>query len=387
MSATARNQVFSAVHTVGALLPVDMLLRIAEGKDVTGCRPTDYGVIGKRSVRDDAERHWDYLKAVWSELRDRLPVAAEAAAPADPTGYAVTQWVEPLFAELGFGRLTPVGATGLVSDDRSKTFAISHRWNHVPLHVTAWNVTLDGHPGGHGAVRPQSLVQECLNRSDAHLWAVLTNGRQVRLLRDSSALATASYVEFDLEAIFDGELFSEFVLLYRLLHVSRFTVAEGAAPSSCWLEKWRLEAIDSGIRALDHQRDAVQKAITTLGTGFLKHPANTSLRHDLDVHAYHAALLRLVYRMIFLFVAEDRGLLHDKKAPAEARGRYAAYFSSQRLRQQAMRRRGTSHTDLYQTLRIVLDALGDVDGRPEIALTGLGGIFDDTPPPTRRCTA
>jgi hypothetical protein len=126
------------------------------------------------------------------------------------------------------------------------------------VHLTAWNSDLDKRPGGAGTVPAQSLVQECLNRTDAHLWGVVTNGRQLRLLRDSSALATASYVEFDLESIFDGELFSEFVLLYRLLHVSRFATAEGAAPSTCWLEKWRVEAIASGTRALDQLRDGVQ---------------------------------------------------------------------------------------------------------------------------------
>ncbi|MFE9691909.1 Eco57I restriction-modification methylase domain-containing protein [Micromonospora sp. NPDC005806] len=378
MSATARNQVFSAVHTIGGLIPADMLVRIAEGKDVSGAKPADYRVIGSRSVRDDAERHWDYLKSVWKELREKLPVAPEAETPADPTGLAVTQWLEPLFAELGFGRLTALGAAGITSDDGAKTFAISHRWNHVPIHLAAWNAALDRRPAGGGSVPPQSLVQELLNRSEAHLWGVLTNGRQLRLLRDSSALATAAYVEFDLEAIFDGELFSEFVLLYRLLHVSRFEVAEGAAPSTCWLEKWRTEAIDTGVRALEYHRDAVKNAIIALGTGFLRHPVNGDLRRTLDVNSYHAALLRLVYRLIFLFVAEDRDALHAPGTTEQTRERYAKYFSSARLRRHALQRRGTSHGDLYQSLRIVLAALGSEEGRPELGLPGLGGLFDDT---------
>lgn len=378
MSATARHQVFSAVHTIGGLLPADMLVRISEGKDVKGCLPADYRVIGSRSVRDDAERHWDYLKSVWSELRQRLPVAPEAETPADPTGIAITQWLEPLFAELGFGRLTPIGASGMVADDGGKTFPISHRWNHVPIHLAAWNAGLDKRPGGAGTVPPQSLLQECLNRTEAHLWGVVSNGRQLRLLRDSSALATAAYVEFDLEAIFDGELFSEFVLLYRLLHVSRFDVAGGATLKTCWLEKWRTEAIESGVRAVKRLSKNVQEAITTLGTGFLHHPDNASLREDLDVQAFHNALLRLVYRLLFLFVAEDRKALHPPQAGEQARERYARYFSTARLRAQARRRRGTSHSDLYQTLRIVLDAFGHENGRPELGLPGLGGLFNDT---------
>ncbi|WP_405581679.1 Eco57I restriction-modification methylase domain-containing protein [Streptomyces sp. NBC_01092] len=378
MSVTTRNQVFSAVHTIGGLIPADMLVRISEGKDVVGSKPADYRIIGARSVRDEAERHWDYLKSVWLELRTHLPVAPEAETPLDPTGLATAQWLEPLFNELGFGRLATVGPLGISADDGTKTFEVTHSWQHVPVHMAPWNASLDKRPGGAGTVPPHSLVQECLNRTEEHLWAVLTNGRQLRLLRDSSALATASYVEFDLEAIFDGELFSEFVLLYRLLHVSRFEVEDGAAASSCWLEKWRTEAIASGTRALDHHRDGVQKAITTLGTGFLKHPDNAELRRDLDVDDFHAALLRMAYRLIFLFVAEDRDALHPPEATEQARLRYAKYFSTARLRQQANRRRGTAHTDLHAALNITLGALGDVDGRPELGLPGLGGLFDDT---------
>ncbi len=380
MSATTRNQVFSAVHTVGALLPADMLVRISEGKDVPGAKPADYGLPSSRSVRDEAERSWEYLKPLWRELRTRLPEDPETGLPStDPTGIAQADWLAPLWRELGFGRLTPLGAAGVTADsDADRTFEVSHRWQHALVHQASWNADLDKRPGGAGTVPPQSMLQECLNRTEAHLWGILTNGRQVRLLRDSSALATASYVEFDLEAVFDGELFSEFVLLYRLLHVSRFEVAEDAAPSACWLEKWRTEAIASGTRALDQLRKGVQTAITTLGTGFLKHPANRELRDNLDVKTFHYALLRLVYRLLFLFVAEDREVLLSPSADETARERYAKYFSSARLRRHAQRRRGTAHGDLYRALRFVLSGLCNDDGRPELGLPGLGGIFDDT---------
>ncbi|WP_234532929.1 Eco57I restriction-modification methylase domain-containing protein [Streptomyces shenzhenensis] len=380
MSATTRNQVFTAVHTVGGLLPADMLVRISEGKDVPGSKPADYGLPSSRSVRDEAERSWEYLKPLWRELRKRLPEDRVTGVPAsDPTGLAENDWLTPLWRELGFGRLTHIGAAGITADsDAEKKFPVSHRWHHALIHQAAWNAELDKRPGGAGTVPPQSMLQECLNRTEAHLWGVLTNGRQVRLLRDSSALATASYVEFDLEAIFDGELFSEFVLLYRLLHASRFEVAEGAAPSSCWLEKWRTEAIASGTRALDQLRKGVQEAITALGTGFLRHPENTALREDVRPKALQAALLRMVYRLLFVFVAEDRDALLSPKADPQARERYETYFSSARLRAHARKRRGTAHGDLYEALRIVLTALGDEKGRPELGLPGLGGLFNDT---------
>jgi hypothetical protein len=380
MSATTRNQVFTAVHTVGGLLPADMLVRISEGKDVPGSKPADYGLPSSRSVRDEAERGWEYLKPLWREVRKRLPEDRETGVPAgDPTGLAENDWLTPLWRELGFGRLTHIGAAGITADsDAEKKFPVSHRWHHALIHQTAWNAELDKRPGGAGTVPPQSMLQECLNRTEAHLWGVLTNGRQVRLLRDSSALATASYVEFDLEAIFDGELFSEFVLLYRLLHASRFEVAEGAAPSGCWLEKWRTEAIASGTRALDQLRKGVQEAITALGTGFLRHPENTALRDNVRPKALQASLLRMVYRLLFVFVAEDRDALLSPGADGVVRERYETYFSSARLRAHARKRRGTAHGDLYEALSLVLTALGEEKGRPELGLPGLGGLFNDT---------
>ncbi|MEU0502029.1 DNA methyltransferase [Nocardia sp. NPDC005998] len=377
MSAPLRTQDLTSVQVVGGLLPPEMLRRIArDGKDVTGRAPADYGVAGVRSVHAEAERHWNYLKSVWRELRENLPLSPETELPTDPTGLAVSQWLEPLFAELGFGRLTPLGPDGIRSDDGTTVFPISHRWNNVPIHLVAWNASLDK-PGLSG-IRPQSMVQECVNRTEHQLWAVLSNGRQIRLLRDSSALASAAYVEFDLEAIFDGELVSEFVLLYRLLQVSRFAVPTSASPTQCWLELWRLEAIAAGARALDHLRDGVEAAIKTLGSGYLEE--NSQLRTGgLDVRLFHAGLLRLVYRLIFLFVIEDRGVLHAPDASAEARRRYEAYFSTDRLRRIATRRTGTSHKDLHQALRLVLEGLGAEAGLSELGLPGLGGLFDDTP--------
>ncbi|MFE3030907.1 Eco57I restriction-modification methylase domain-containing protein [Streptomyces canus] len=380
MSATTRNQVFTAVHTVGGLLPADMLLRISADGDVPASSSADYGLPSSRSVRDEAERSWEYLKPLWRDLRKRLPENRDTGVPAtDPTGIADTDWLAPLWHELGFGRLTPVGPGGIAADsDPEKKFPVSHRRQHALIHQTVWNADLDRRPGGAGTVPPQSMLQECLNRTEAHLWGVLTNGRQVRLLRDSSALATASYVEFDLEAIFDGELFSEFVLLYRVLHASRFEVAEGAAPSTCPLEAWRTAAIESGTRALEHYRDGVQRALAALGTGFLRHPGNTELRENLDPAALQSALLRLVYRLIFLFVAEDREALLMPDADEQTRARFTRYFSTARLRERAVRRQGTAHSDQYEALQLVLNALGDEQGRPELGLPGLGGLFNTT---------
>ncbi len=371
MSAIATSQVFTSIRTVGGLLPADMLTRIADGKDISGSTPADYHVVSVRSVRDAAERHWDYLKGAWRALRDAIGDNGH-----DPDGLAIENWLLPLFEEHGFGRLHRL-PDGIPADDLATAFPVTNRWEHVPIHLTAWDADLDKRPAS-GGLPSQSMLQECLNRSQAYLWGILSNGRQLRILRDSTSLTGSSYIDIDLEAMFAGELFAEFVVLYRLLHVSRYEIPDGAAPSACWMERWRAEAIEAGARALDQLRDGVQAAIAHLGTGFLRHPANTRLRDDLDVDLFKRALLRLVYRLLFWFVAEDRKVLLHPGADEKTRDRYEKYFSARRLRATALRRAGTTHVDLWQAARLVFRGLADENGLPRLGLPGLGGLYDDT---------
>nr|WP_276600415.1 N-6 DNA methylase [Nannocystis sp. ILAH1] len=175
-----------------------------------------------------------------------------------------------------------------------------------------------------------------------------------------------------------GEHFADFAQLWLVCHQSR---VEAAKPNECWLEKWFLHARDEGIRALHRLRGGVQRTIELLGSGFLKHRANAPLREslqsgNLDVQDFYRELLRLAYRLIFLFVAEDRGLLLDPAAPEAARERYTRYYATARLRRLAERRRGGPHGDLWQGLRLVLGKL--YAGCPELGLPALGSFLWST---------
>src|SRR5207244_5483062 len=137
----------------------------------------------------------------------------------------------------------------------------------------------------------------------------------------------------------------------------------------CLLEQWVTDAAERGTRALDQLRTGVEAAITELGTGFLTHPYNAELRRrlragELSTQDYYRQLLRLVYRLLFLFVAEDRGLLLDPAADPSAHERYSRFYSTARLRHLSARRRGTKHADLYSGLHIVMERLGSHDGCP-----------------------
>ena len=248
----------------------------------------------------------------------------------------------------------------------------------MPVHQLGSEVPLDrrtpGVPGA-AAKSPHGLVQELLNRSPAHLWGIVTNGRMLRVLRDNVSLTRQAYLEFDLERIFSDNSYSDFTALWLCCHSTRFA---GDPPSQCLLEQWNTEAARAGTRALDRLRDGVERAITELGTGFLAHRANADLRRrlrdgELAADDYLRALLRTVYRLLFLLVTESRDLLLDPKASEAAQARYRAFYSVERLRTLAGKQRGSPHCDLWEQHRVVARALSDEAGAPAIGIAPLGG--------------
>ncbi len=376
---------FESLRTEGGLLPPDLLKRIADGdKDLTGLDPSDYHLFKGERINEATSRAWNRLLGAWASFRD----ARENLGPSAPdTGMTRERWLAVLFQELGYGRLE---SAPHATDLAGKPYPISHFWQCSPIHLVGFRTDLDTRtPGRAGAARqnPHSLVQEFLNRSDEHLWGIVSNGLCLRLLRDNVSLTRQAYVEFDLEAMLEGEAYADFALLWLVVHESRLEprpTAEGARPrpEGCWLEAWAREAQQRGTRALDQLRGGVERSIEVLGRGFLAHRANAALREvlrtgELSAQGYYRELLRLVYRMLFLFAAEDRGLLLLPEADTKpaARRRYLEHYSSRYLRTLAERRRGSPHADLYRALRLVMEKLGQDAGCPELALPALGSFL------------
>ena len=371
---TKRRDPFTTVRTEGAILPADLLQRIVErDRGLDGLTPASYHLAEGEKLNEAINRSWNRLVGVWSGFQAALARLTEGDPATTPTR---EKWLLPLFGELGYGRL--LAARPIEVDGRA--FALSHAWQHTPIHLVGSRVDLDRRqPGTAGAslTSPHSLVQEFLNSSDAHLWGFLSNGRLLRVLRDNASLTRQAFVEFDLEAMMAGEVYADFVLLWLLCHQSR---VEAERPAECWLERWSKAAQEQGTRALDQLRGGVEEAIAAMGRGFLSHPANADLKDKLrsgrlTKEDYYRQLLRLVYRLLFLFVAEDRGLLLDPGADPSARARYETYYATTRLRRLAERRRGTQHADLYHGLWLVMEMLGRDRGCPELGLPALGSLL------------
>ena len=363
---------FTAIRTEGGLLPGDLLARVAAGdKKLSGTDEASYGLLAHETLGEAVNRAWSRLVGAWRAFRD----AAEAL-PESDRGTTLTRerWLLPLFHELGFGRLAVAKAVEV--DGRS--FAVSHGYSASPIHLVSFRFDLDKRlPGVSGAAAssPHGLLQDLLNRSDDHLWGFVTNGLALRVLRDHHSLTRKAFVEFDLEQILDGEFYSEFRLLWLVCHASR---VQGTRPGDCVLEQWFEAVRDAGVEALDKLRGGVEQALVSLGTGLLRHPANRVLREDLASGALstqdlYRQLMRLAYRLIFLFVAEDRGVLLDPSASPEARARFTRFYSTRRLRGLAEKKRGGPHGDLWIQLRTLMGLL--YEGYEPLALPAFGSFL------------
>lgn len=102
------------------------------------------------------------------------------------------------------------------------------------------------------------------------------------------------------------------------------------------MENWSRVTQVVGTRAREDLRNGVKRDIEVLGAGFLAHPENHLLRENLragrlEKQDYYRELLRFVYQLIFLFVAEDRDLLAPPSTTPEAKDRYIRYYSTIRL--------------------------------------------------------
>lgn len=376
---------FDTIRLEGALFVPDLLEKIARGEH-SGQRETDYHIPKGLKLHDEYGRAFQIAIAQWKTFAPTLNRQ-------DIDALSTTKnFVQELLKDtLGYAL------------DRATTITLAERSYHiafmacgrVPIFIAPSHVLLDDVSSlfnieGSGS-RKRSvfrLAQEFLNASAACTWAIVTNGRRIRLLRDSSTLTRPCFLEFDLETILEGNRYPDFAALWRTLHSSRGGAA-GTLGTTCIWEQWRKEGQAVGTRVREGLRFGVTKALVALGKGFLGHPANDALRETLNdgnltPEDFFQELLRLVYRCLFLFTLEERKdeqtdipLLHPPDTAQEAQTARAVYndgYSLKRLRNRVLRGTGRDrHDDLWQGLTIVFRALHH--GEPRLALPALGGLF------------
>jgi hypothetical protein len=354
-----------SIRIEGGLLGPDILDQLLTG-ELPGQQPADFGLGARRNLTDEIAATFADARALWGVFQNRLQRVPDHELATSETREF---WIIPFLKLLGYSLQLNRRAYKI----DNLTFAISHQAGETedapPVHIVGARQELGRlPPSGRPRLSPHALVQEYLNRTE-HLWGIVTNGLVLRLLRDSTFVRRQAYVEFDLAAIFDQQLFHDFAALYRLLHRTRLPGGTADA-KECPLEQYYQHSIEQGGRVRDRLRDGVERCLKSLANGFLQHPANNELRRRISSACtgndritpkeLYRQLLLLVYRFLFLLVSEDRGLLSSDPV-------YREHYSIGRLRRLVDQRSAyTEHDDLWHSLRVLWLVL--VKDEPQPAL-------------------
>jgi len=364
---------FDALSVEGGLLSPEWLGRVAQ-LQAGHQTEADYRIEKGLNLRDEIGRFWRIAQAYWQEFNAGLAANADASTLS-------TQFVTQLLGKaFGFQSLRAVEPFTVAE----KAYPVGHAalGPRCPVVVAPARGGVDAPLAEFGDENRKrsafGLAQEYLNANEEALWGLATDGLTLRILRDNSSLTRPAWIEADLEAIFKEERYADFAALWLLLHETRFGALD-KPPTDCVLETWRNAGKEEGTRARDHLRRGVEEALLALGQGFLAHPDNTKLRAalqegSLTKEAYFQQLLRLVYRLIFLLTAEERGLLHPTGSKEDAKQLYAQGYSLRRMRERSAKRNAHDRFgDQWECLKIVFN--GVAKGQPVLALPPLGGLF------------
>ncbi len=363
-----------ALTIEGGLIAPEQVQKIVAA-DPSAKTAEAYGCPKGTSLKDEVARYFRIGQAIW---RDYDRVEAKSVT-------RTAQFARDLLAQcFGFGDLA--GPVEHHDGTRRYRLALEAKAGRVSIVAAAPVADADAFTkarpefgdGEQGRARrsPVALLQDWLNGSEQALWGLVFAGDRVRLMRDNASLTRPAWIEADLGAMFRDEMFADFTAFWLLAHATRFGAA-GAPPSDCALEQWRESGMKQGVEARKDLYANVRETLTELGQGLVA--ANPDLAERLQsgalpMQTLFEELLRTVYRLIFLAVAEDRGLLHPRRATLAARQLYDDGYSFTFWRERSRRRVARDgHHDAWEALKVTLHALEQ--GEDMLGLPALGGLF------------
>jgi hypothetical protein len=348
---------YNFIKASGNIITEDFCISLANETKADYVKDKSFGESVKK-IDETIATSFEKLRERWEENRTSI------ISNAYDNSNLRQKWIIPFLKELGFD---PIFVSSNVKSSSGLEYQIPYRaWNSdfAPfIHMVNSIQELDNKDRSsrtHSNKSPQDCLQQFLNSSD-HQWAILTNGKKIRIVRDFYHSITKGFLEFDLEGIFETANSEQFRVLYRVLHKSRFenqyqgTIEqeydeEGnpiELPDNCLLELFHKKAKETGIKIGNKLRDQVINSIELLGNGFAEHLNPDDFQNG-KVKAYYAEILNIIYRLLFLMFAEQKGWLPIRNSI------YARTYSITSLKERAARGNYThdEESDLWEGLKI-----------------------------------
>lgn len=379
---------YTSIHVYGHLLSDDILHSVETDRSLEGNREADFKL--DTPLQETIDYAWTALRAGWRFYLTRSNVN-------DPYGTRRSrEFMEDFLLKFGYH---PQRQQANVTTETGSSHAISFLCpdaGQMPVIVKGDRTgdteadrlercSLDYRSKGNRREKSaHATMLEYLNNTE-NIYGIIANGPTLRLIRNSGQLVKLTYIEFDLRRMFEEDKYAEFCLMFRLLHSSRFK-SEGDAPTI--IEKYFNLSIKSGNRIRDGLSQAAQKAMEIIGQATLKQTGegNDALRKAfsegrINASKYNKELIHLLYRLLFLFIIEDRNLVYDGETPEKMRWReiYKKYYAASRFRSlsELPYARDSRYDDMWQGLMETFRLFEDESFGSKIGIKPLGGMLFD----------
>lgn len=385
---------YTSIHVYGHLLSDDILNAVEKDTTLAGNREQDYGIDSRVSQAIDY---------AWSSLRNDWRFFKERSLLNDPYGTRRSRdLMERMLSSLCYD-LTRQNAFININGKGHDITYLCEPLGNLPVIVvgdktgdaaidTLDKCSLDFRAKGDRQRKsPHATMLEYLNNTE-NVYGIVANGQTLRLLRNTGQLVKLTYIEFDLRRMLEEDKYTEFCLLFRLLHASRFRVS---GDDACIFENWFNMSIASGNRIRDGLSDAVKKTMEIIGQAAIRGngAGNDALRqaylnHDLTARQYNKELIHFIYRLLFLFIIEERNLVYqipdashpDYERLCKLQDIYKKYYAASRFRGQSelLYLQDRRYQDLWQSLMDTFHLFESTGFGEKLGIKPLGGLlFDD----------
>lgn len=392
---------YTSIHIYGHLLSDDILHNIERDNTLNGNRDQDFGM--DISVSSAIDYVWSSLRNDWNFYKERAN--NERLVNKDPYGTRrARDLMERLFQSLGYSLDRQATNIEVASTNYDISYTC-HDLGKMPFIIIGEGISADGNidtldkcsldyraKGGMRKKSAHATMLEYLNATE-NVYGIISNGQILRIIRNSGQLVKLTYIEFDLRRMLEEDKYTEFCLMFRLLHASRFRTS-GDEP--CVMERWFNMSIESGNRIRNGLSRAVQTTMETIGNAVLtsEGEGNDALREafangTMDAAQLNKELIHFIYRLLFLFIIEERGLVYqipdspdapDYKQLCQWQDIYKKFYAASRLRRlsELAYLKQRQYSDLWQGLMdtfhlFELDTFGE-----KLGIKPLGGVLFGT---------
>lgn len=392
---------YTSIHIYGHLLSDDILHHIERENTLNGNRDQDFGM--DISVSSAIDYVWSSLRNDWNFYKERAN--NERLVNKDPYGTRrARDLMERLFQSLGY--LLDRQATNIeVAGTNYDISYTCHDLGKMPFIIIGEGISADESidtldkcsldyraKGGMRKKSAHATMLEYLNATE-NVYGIISNGQILRIIRNSGQLVKLTYIEFDLRRMLEEDKYTEFCLMFRLLHASRFRTS-GDEP--CVMERWFNMSIESGNRIRNGLSRAVQTTMETIGNAVLtsEGEGNDALREafangTMDATQLNKELIHFIYRLLFLFIIEERGLVYqipnspdapDYKQLCQWQDIYKKFYATSRLRHlsELAYLKQRQYSDLWQGLMDTFHLFEPDTFGEKLGIKPLGGVLFGT---------